>query len=173
MEIYKKLLNDITTFVFDYDGVFTDGKVLLTNDDEPIRAINTKDTYALQIARKMGLNVVIITGGKSKSLELVLNRLGVTDIYMRAHNKTETLKEHLEKEGIKLENVLYMGDDIPDYQSMQGVKLPCCPLDAAEEIRTISKYISHKKGGEGCVRDVIEQVMKVKGKWMREEGFTW
>ena len=102
---------------------------------------------------------------------MVLNRLGVTDIYMRAHNKTETLKEHLEKEGIKLANVLYMGDDIPDYQSMQGVKLPCCPLDAAEEIKTISKYISPKKGGEGCVRDVIEQVMKVQGKWMKEEGF--
>ena len=171
--MYKKLLKEITTFVFDYDGVFTDGKVRLTLDDEPVRTINTKDSYAVQLAVKMGFNIVIITGGKSKSLELVLKRLGLNDIYMRANKKKETLNQHLEKEGIKADNVIYMGDDIPDYQSMLLVKLPCCPLDAAEEIRSISKYISPKKGGEGCVRDIIEQVLKVHGKWMKDEAFTW
>jgi 3-deoxy-D-manno-octulosonate 8-phosphate phosphatase (KDO 8-P phosphatase) len=173
MESYKFLLKDITTFIFDFDGVFTDGKVMLTSDDEPIRTINTKDSYAVQLAIKMGFNIVVITGGKSKSLEIVLNRLGIVDIYMRANNKTETLNEHLLKEGIKPENVLYMGDDIPDYKSMLTVKLPCCPMDAAEEIKEISRYISPKKGGEGCVRDVIEQVMKIQSKWMQNEAFTW
>lgn len=173
MEYYKLALKDITTFIFDFDGVFTDGKVMLTMDDEPVRTINTRDSYAVQLAVKMGFNVVIITGGKSKSLELLLKRLGITDIYMRANNKNETLNEHLEKEGIKAENVLFMGDDIPDYKSMLAVKLPCCPLDAAEEIKEISRYISPKKGGEGCVRDVIEQVLKIQRKWMQNEAFTW
>ncbi len=170
---YKELLKGITTFVFDYDGVFTNGSVIMTSDDEPLRTINTKDTYAVQLAKKLGFNIVIITGGKSGNLEIIMKRLGVTDIYMRANNKHETLKEHLEKEGIRLENVLYMGDDIPDYMAMNKVCFPCCPIDAAEEIKSISRYVSSKRGGEGCVRDVIEQVMKSQGKWMREEGFTW
>jgi 3-deoxy-D-manno-octulosonate 8-phosphate phosphatase (KDO 8-P phosphatase) len=173
MSNYKQLLKEINTFVFDYDGVFTDGRVILTLDDEPLRTMNTKDAYAMQLAVKMGFNIVIITGGKSKCIQVLMERLGIKDIYMRANNKTETLAEHLEKEGIKPENVLYMGDDIPDFQSMSTVCLPCCPLDAAEEIKAVSKYISPKRGGEGCVRDIIEQVLKIQAKWMTERAFTW
>lgn len=170
---YKQDLKNITTLIFDYDGVFTDGRVLMTPDDEPIRSINTKDAYAVQLAVKMGFNIVIITGGKSRSLQMVMNRLGVQEIYMRAHNKVETLSEHLINEGINPEEVLFMGDDIPDYKSMLEVKLPCCPADAVDQIKAISRYVSPKKGGEGCVRDIIEQVMTAQGKWMQNEGFTW
>lgn len=173
MDNYKRLLKDITTFVFDYDGIFTDGNVILKTDDEPLRTINTKDAYAVQLARKMDFRIVVITGGKSQSVEMVLKRLGVTDIYMRARNKKETLEEFFFSHKINPDNVLFMGDDIPDYKAMTKVCLPCSPLDAVEEIKAISKYISPKKGGEGCVRDVIEQVLKIQGKWMNDIGFVW
>ncbi|MAZ29544.1 MAG: 3-deoxy-D-manno-octulosonate 8-phosphate phosphatase [Cytophagaceae bacterium] len=165
---YKEYLKHITTFVFDVDGVLTDGSIQISTDGEMLRTMHTKDGYALKTALNQGFNVCIISGGKNEGVRSRLRGLGITDIYLGAHVKTEQLDEYFNIHGIKAENVLYMGDDIPDYPVMKLVGLPCCPQDAVKEIKEISTYVSHKKGGEGCVRDVIEQVLKVQGKWMTE-----
>lgn len=165
---YKEYLKHITTFVFDVDGVLTDGTIQINTDGEMLRTMHTKDGYALKTALNEGFNICIISGGKNKGVRARLSGLGITDIYLGAHIKTEQLNEYFKNHDIKAENVLYMGDDIPDYPVMKMVGLPCCPQDAVKEIKEISKYVSHRKGGKGCVRDVIEQVLKVQGKWMRE-----
>ncbi|WP_273566655.1 KdsC family phosphatase [Maribacter halichondriae] len=162
---YKEYLKDITTFIFDVDGVFTDGTLLITTKGEMLRKMSVKDGYALKSALQKGYNVCIITGGTNEGVRERLKGLGVTDIYMGAHHKEEPLKEFLDIYEINSENVLYMGDDLPDIPPMQLVALPCCPQDAAQEVKAISKYISHRKGGDECVRDVIEQVLKVRGDW--------
>lgn len=162
---YKEYLNHITTFIFDVDGVLTDGTVTITTNGELMRTMNTKDGYALKTAVDAGYKVCIISGGTNEGVRLRLRGLGITDIYLGAHNKVEQLEEYLDIYNIKPENVLFMGDDIPDYQVMKMVGLPCCPQDSVPEIKNISKYVSHKNGGKGAVRDVIEQVMKVQGKW--------
>lgn len=162
---YKVYLNHITTFIFDVDGVLTDGTVTITTNGELMRTMNTKDGYALKTAVDAGYKVCIISGGTNEGVRLRLRGLGITDIYLGAHNKVEQLEEYLDIYNIKPENVLFMGDDIPDYQVMKMVGLPCCPQDSVPEIKNISKYVSHKNGGKGAVRDVIEQVMKVQGKW--------
>ena len=130
-----------------------------------MRTMNTKDGYALKTAIDAGYNVCVISGGTNEGVRLRLRGLGLTDIYLGAHDKVEQLKEYLDIYNIKAENVLFMGDDIPDYQVMKMVGLPCCPQDSVPEIKAISKYVSHKNGGKGAVRDVIEQVLKVQGKW--------
>lgn len=162
---YKEYLNQITTFIFDVDGVLTDGTVHITSTGDMLRTMNIKDGYALKIAVDKGYNVCIISGGSNEGVRLRLKGLGITDIYLGAHNKIEQLDDYFNKRGVKSENALYMGDDIPDYPVMKGIGLPCCPQDAVPEIKAISKYISHKNGGKGAVRDVIEQVLKVQGKW--------
>ena len=162
---YKEYLQHITTFIFDVDGVLTNGKVAITTQGELLREMHVKDGYALKTAIKQGFNVCIISGGSNEGVRLRLRDLVITDIYLSVHDKIETMDEYLDVYSIKRENVLYMGDDIPDYYVMQEVGLPTCPQDAVPEVKGISKYISHKKGGEGCVRDVVEQVMKVQGKW--------
>ena len=162
---YKEYLEHITTFIFDVDGVLTDGSVTVMTNGDMLRKMNIKDGYALKTAVDKGFNVCIISGGSNEGVRLRLKGLGIKDIFLGAHNKIEQLDEYLTKHGIKSENVLYMGDDIPDYPVMKGIGLPCCPQDAVQEIKTISKYISHKKGGKGAVRDVIEQVLKVQEKW--------
>ena len=162
---YKEYLKHITTFVFDVDGVLTDGIITVTTEGEMLRSMNIKDGYALKTAVDAGYNVCIISGGSNNGVRLRLNGLGISDIYLGTHHKTQTLSEYLSAKGVKPMNVLYMGDDIPDYLVMQEIGLPCCPQDAVPEIKEISKYVSHKKGGMGCVRDVIEQVLKVQGKW--------
>ena len=162
---YKEYLKDITTFVFDVDGVFTDGTLLITTDGEMLRKMSVKDGYALKVALQKGYNVCIISGGTNVGVRKRLSALGVTDIYLGAHLKKEPLKEYLKKHDIKLENVLYMGDDLPDIPPMQMVGLPTCPQDAVYEVKVMSKYISHRVGGDECVRDVIEQVLKVRGDW--------
>ena len=162
---YKEYLEHITTFIFDVDGVLTDGTILLTSTGEMLRTMHTKDGFAMKTAIDAGFNLCVISGGSNEGVRLRLNRLGVTDIHLGAHNKIDQLNEYMDKHHIKPENVLYMGDDIPDYPVMALVGLPTCPQDAVPEIKSISKYISHKKGGQGCVRDVIEQVLKVQGKW--------
>lgn len=162
---YKEYLNHITTFIFDVDGVLTDGSVTITTNGELMRTMNTKDGYALKTAIDAGYNVCVISGGTNEGVRLRLRGLGLTDIYLGAHDKVEHLKEYFEIYNIKAENVLFMGDDIPDYQVMKMVGLPCCPQDSVPEIKAISKYVSHKNGGKGAVRDVIEQVLKVQGKW--------
>jgi 3-deoxy-D-manno-octulosonate 8-phosphate phosphatase (KDO 8-P phosphatase) len=170
---YKASLTKVTTFIFDYDGVMTDGKLILLHDDHPLRTANVKDGYALQLAVKLGYNVVIISGGISKSVENRFDALKVEDVFLGVSNKLEVFENYIKEKGITPVEVVYMGDDIPDYKVMQKVGVPVCPADATEEIKNISVYISDKKGGEGCVRDIIEQVMKVQGKWMKEEAFSW
>ncbi len=162
---YKEFMPQITTFIFDVDGVLTDGSVTIFPNGDLIRKMNVKDGYALKTAVDMGYHVCIISGGTNSAVKLRLQGLGVTDIYLGVHNKIEQLDEYLDIYNIKIENVLYMGDDLPDFPVMQMVGLPTCPKDASPEIQHISKYISQKKGGKGCVRDVIEQVLKVQDKW--------
>ncbi|MEM0577671.1 KdsC family phosphatase [Flavobacterium polysaccharolyticum] len=163
---YKEIMNDITTFVFDVDGVLTDGSVFVNNAGEMLRTMNIRDGYALKAAVDNGYNVCIISGGSNEGVRVRLRNLGITDIHLGTPDKVATFDEYTDVYNILPEHVLYMGDDIPDYHVMQLVGLPTCPQDASPEIKTISKYISHKNGGKGAVRDVIEQVMKVQDKWM-------
>ena len=163
---YKEHLNQINTFVFDVDGVLTDGTIQISTEGELLRTMNTKDGYAMKMAQKAGYTVCIISGGKNEGVRKRLRDLGITDIYLGISDKVEQMDEFFDIYDIKSEQVLYMGDDIPDYYPMKLVGLPCCPQDAAPEVKEISLYVSHKNGGEGCVRDVIEQVMKVQGKWI-------
>ena len=162
---YKEILNSITTFVLDVDGVLTDNSVHVTPTGDMLRIMNIRDGFAIKAAIESGYNVCIISGGNNEGVRIRLRNLGVTDIHLASPNKVETFKEYVELYNIKPETVLYMGDDIPDYHVMQLVGLPTCPQDASPEIKAISKYISHKNGGRGAVREVIEQVMKVQGKW--------
>ncbi len=162
---YKEIMHQITTFIFDVDGVLTDGTVTIFPNGELIRSMNTKDGFALKTAVDKGYHVCIISGGTNEAVKMRLEGLGISDIYLGAHNKTDQMKEFLDQNSIDAENVLYMGDDIPDLPVMQNVGLPACPNDAVQEVQNISKYISQKKGGKGCVRDVIEQVLKVQDKW--------
>lgn len=167
---YKEYLKHITTFIFDVDGVLTDGNILVNTDGEMFRTMNIKDGFGLKTAVDQGYRVCVISGGSNEGVRIRLQNLGIKDIFLGAHQKTQILEEYLKTHNLKAENVLYMGDDLPDYEIMQEVGLPTCPQDAVPEIKAISKYISHKKGGKGCVREVIEQVMKVQGKWMVAEG---
>lgn len=162
---YKELLSSITTFVFDVDGVFTDGTVLITTDGELLRKMSVKDGFALKTAISKGYNVCIITGGTNQGVKERLKGLGVTDFYMGAHFKQEALEEYLDIHGIDSASVVYMGDDLPDIPPMKMVALATSPQNAVPEVKAISDYVSHKNGGEGCVRDIIEQVLKVRGDW--------
>lgn len=163
---YKEIMNEITTFIFDVDGVLTDGSVFINNEGEMQRTMNIKDGYAMKAAVDSGYNVCIISGGSNEGIRIRLRNLGITNIHLGSPDKVATFDEYTDVYGIKPEQVLYMGDDIPDYHVMKLVGLPTCPQDASPEIKGISKYISHKNGGKGAVRDVIEQVMKVQAKWM-------
>lgn len=162
---YKQYLPDINTFIFDVDGVLTNGIVTIMPDGELVRQMNIKDGYALKTAVDKGYRVCIISGGTNEGVRTRLKNLGITDIYLGAHDKIQQYEELVDMYNLQSENVLYMGDDIPDYPVMKLVGMPCCPNDAAPEIQAVSKYISNIKGGEGCVRDVLEQVMRVQGKW--------
>lgn len=156
---------DISTFVFDVDGVMTDGSLLVLPDGVMARCMNIKDGYALQLAIKKGYRVLVISGGDAPEVKDRLNKLGVTDVWIKTHHKKQVLNDYLTQHGITKEQVLYMGDDIPDLDVIQMAGLPCCPLDAVQEIKDKSVYISHLAGGMGCVRDVIEKVMKLRGDW--------
>ncbi len=169
MSNFKENLGEVKAFVFDVDGVFTDGKLYVNPDGEYIRSMNIKDGYAVQHAVKQGYIVGIITGGNTESVKVRFNSLGITDVYMKSMDKMEDFKDFYFKYDLDPQDILYMGDDIPDYEVMAQVGFPTCPANAVEEIKSISKYISDVKGGEGCVRDVIEQVMKLHGKWVAEK----
>ena len=162
---YKEILNDVTTFVFDIDGVLTDSSVHVSQNGEMLRIMNIRDGFAMKAAIESGYNLCIISGGSNEGVRIRLKNLGVSEIYLGSSDKVKTFKNYAEKFNINPEHVLYMGDDIPDYHVMQLVGLPTCPQDAVAEIKAISKYISHINGGRGAVREVIEQVMKVQGKW--------
>ena len=159
-------MNNITTFILDVDGVLTDGTIHVTQTGEMLRHMHIRDGYAMKAAVENGYTVCIISGGSNEGVRVRLRNLGITDIHLGVPNKVETFNEFIELYNIKPEQVLYMGDDIPDFHVMKLVGLPTCPQNAVPEIKNISKYISHINGGNGCVRDVIEQVMKVQGKWM-------
>ncbi|MBC7902164.1 MAG: HAD-IA family hydrolase [Gemmatimonadaceae bacterium] len=152
-------------FVFDVDGVLTDGSLLILEDGQMARRMNIKDGYALQLAVKNGYHVVIISGGTSEAVRERLNRLGIKDVFLKVADKLAQLREYTAEHQIDLNDVMFMGDDIPDYEVMKEVGLPCCPADAVPEIKQISKYISGAIGGSGCARDIIEKVMKLNGHW--------
>ncbi|MDR6944614.1 KdsC family phosphatase [Mucilaginibacter pocheonensis] len=173
MESFLHKLKDITTLIFDVDGVLTDGSVFVTDTGEQSRAFNIKDGYALQLAVKCGYNVCAISGSRSKSAIYRLNSLGVQDVYMGTHTKSQRFKIYLEEKAIIATNVLYMGDDIPDLEVMKLAGLPVCPADAVEEIKAVSAYVSPYGGGRGCARDIIEKVLKVQDKWMSEQAYSW
>lgn len=164
---YKELMNGITTFILDVDGVLTDSSVHVTSTGEMLRTMNIRDGYAMKAAVECGYHVCVISGGSNEGVRIRLQNLGITEIYLAAPDKVETFNKYIAQYGIQPEQVLYVGDDIPDYHVMKLVGLAACPQDSSPEIKHISKYISHKKGGQGAVRDVIEQVMKVQGKWMK------
>ena len=155
----------IKTFVFDVDGVLTDGTLLVLNDGQMARTMNIKDGYALQLAVKKGYRVVIISGGTSEAVRARLEKLGVEDCFLKVDNKKEKLVEYVAEHQLNWDEILFMGDDIPDYVPMQLTGLPCCPADAVAEIKQISQYISSIAGGKGCARDVIEKVLKLNGHW--------
>lgn len=170
---YKILLKNITTFVFDFDGVLTDGKVYLLPPDQFVRTMNTRDSYAIQYAVKKGYRIVIITGGNNEMVRERMEYLGVKDVFMRAALKLPVFEKFLNENSIAFENALYMGDDLPDYHAIKKAGIGACPKDAAEEIKAASDYISPIEGGKGCVRDVIEQVLKSQGKWFDENNLEW
>lgn len=173
MENFKIRLNKVKAFAFDVDGVFTDGQVYLFPGNEFVRAVNIKDGYAVQHCVKMGYPVAVISGGNSGEVVKRFKKLGVTDIYMGSSNKLEHYEDFRMKYGFEQEELLYMGDDIPDYEIMQKVGVPTCPADAATEIKDLSVYISDRGGGKGCVRDVIEQVLRLHNKWWVDQSFEW
>lgn len=162
---YKEYLKNINTFIFDVDGVLTDGNIQISTSGELLRTMNIKDGFALKTAVEQGFYVCIISGGRNEGVRVRLQNLGITDIFLGADDKTELLKDYAKENNLKLENMVFMGDDLPDYHVMKMVGMPVCPQDAVPEIKAISKYVSHKKGGSGCVRDIIEQVLKVQEKW--------
>ena len=169
----SNLFQPITTFIFDYDGVMTDGKVYSDHDGNPWRATNVKDGYALQLASKLGYNVAVISGAVCPSMITRMNSLRVDDVFTGVSDKVLKLSEYMAAKGLKKEEIVFMGDDIPDIRVMQSVGLAACPADAADEVKEISGYVSPKEGGKGCVRDLIQQVLKTHGTWMSSDAYSW
>ncbi|BBA17354.1 KdsC family phosphatase [Blattabacterium cuenoti] len=166
METYIKIMNDINTFIFDVDGVLTDCTLHLFSDGNFGRRMFAKDGYAIQLAREKGYNLCIITGGSDLMVFRRLRDLNISYIYQGVNNKKKYLDEYCKILNLTKKKILYMGDDIPDIEIMKSVALPCSPIDAVQEVKNISKYISPKKGGRGCVRDVIEKTLKVQKNWI-------
>lgn len=167
-------LEKIRAIIFDVDGVLSRETITLSSEGEPLRTVNIKDGYAIQLAMKLGLRIVILTGANTKSVRKRYEGLGVEDIHMGCAMKIVTYDSLLEKYGLKDEEVMYMGDDIPDLEIMRRVGCPVCPKDACPEIKEVSVYVSDKTGGNGCGRDVIEQTLRAQGKWvMNAKAFGW
>ena len=170
MKNYKHLLPKIKTFIFDVDGVLTDGKILINSDGELLRSFDTKDGYSMKCALVKGFKIAIITGGRNEAVRERFKELGVIDIYLGAHHKLDAYQDLMDNFDLNPEEILYIGDDIPDIPVMEKVGLGCCPADAASDVKAMADYVSHKKGGEGCVRELIEQVLRVQGKWSLDIG---
>lgn len=167
-------LQKIKALVFDVDGVLSQQTVIMQPDGLPQRTVNIRDGYALQLAVKCGFRVAIITGAAIESIRKRYETLGIQDVYLSCSRKIDTYQQFLDKYGFLDEDIMYMGDDIPDFEVMQRCGLPCCPADAASEIRQICTYISPLSSGLGCARDVIEQILEAQGKWMRGiHAFSW
>jgi 3-deoxy-D-manno-octulosonate 8-phosphate phosphatase (KDO 8-P phosphatase) len=169
---FKELLKNVKAFAFDVDGVFSHN-VILHPSGELMRSMNIKDGFAVQYAVKKGYPIAIITGGNSDAVRERFANLGIKDIYLKSQNKIPDFNAFIVRHGIAASEVLYMGDDLPDYEIMKIVGVPTCPADAVEEIKSLAKYISHKTAGEGCVRDVIEQTLRVQENWLHPEAFEW
>jgi len=169
---YKAKLKDITTFIFDVDGVLTDGKVYLLKEDV-VRALNSKDGYALQYASKNNYDIFIITGGYSEDLKKRLIDLGIKDVFLRSSKKIDVYNGIKEKYSIEDKQVLYMGDDIPDIPVLKIAGVSCCPQDAAIYVKEIVDYHSPLDGGKGCVREIIEQTLRVQGTWLNDKAYHW
>lgn len=166
-------LKKIKAVILDIDGVISPECVQIGQDGNPLRHVNVKDGYAIQLASKHGIMVFILSGGYCRAMETRLKLLGVSEVIMHAAVKEEHFKRILEEYGLDAQNVVYMGDDIPDYNVMKMCGLSCCPVDAANDILAIAGYVSSRKGGYGCVRDVLEQILRAQGKWMTDEAFSW
>ena len=167
---YKLLLNKITSFVFDVDGVLTNGKILVTTEGEMYREMNTRDGFALKYALLKGFNICIISGGTNQGVKKRLENLGVNKVYLGIHEKDIALDDFINTYNINPDEVLYMGDDVPDMPVMEKVGVATCPQDAVPDVKRIADYVSHKNGGDGCVREIVEQVMRVQNKWMFSEN---
>jgi 3-deoxy-D-manno-octulosonate 8-phosphate phosphatase (KDO 8-P phosphatase) len=163
----------IKGFVFDVDGVLSPDSIPLHPSGEPMRIINTKDGYAMQLAAKQGFQLGIITGGDTQAVRKRFESLGFRYIYLKAKHKIEEFNDFLAQTHLNPEEICYVGDDVPDYEIMKIAGLPACPADAVPEIKAIAGYISPKNGGQGVARDIIEQVLKVQDKWMKADAFGW
>ena len=163
---YKEVLNSIKAFIFDIDGVLTNGKILITSKGDMYREMDTKDGFAIKYALNKGFKIAIISGGKDKGLEIRLQDLGIKNIFLGFIDKERPFNDFIKNEDIKPNDILYMGDDIPDIKIMKKVLLATCPNDAVIDVKEISDYVSPKNGGQGCVREIIEQVLRVQNKWI-------
>ena len=173
MANFKEDLAKVKAFIFDIDGVLSLQTISLNSFGYPNRTVNLRDGYALQLAVRKGYRVCIISGCNSREYQKRLKRLGITDVYLNSRSKIESFNDFLKKYELRSADVLFMGDDIPDYHVMKEVGIAVCPSDADSEIKQISSYISDRRGGEGCVRDIIEQVLRLHNKWMDSDSFTW
>ena len=167
-------LSKIKAIVFDVDGVLSRQTIVLSNSGEPLRTVNIKDGYAIQLAQKSGIRIAILTGGKSEATRIRYAGLGVEDLYLGCAVKIKTYEEFLKKYLLADDEVIYVGDDIPDYEVMRRCGCPCCPADACSDIKEISLYVSSRNGGDGVGRDVVEQVLRAQGKWLSDaKAFGW
>lgn len=155
----------IDTFIFDIDGVLTDGSILVLDSGEMARQMNVKDGYALSLAIQKGYKIFITSGSAPNPSKIRLNRLGITHVFFNVKDKKAFVQNLIEEHGLRSESILYMGDDLPDLPVFNIVNVSSCPADAAPELKHTAMYVSTKKGGEGCVRDVIEKVLKMRGEW--------
>lgn len=167
-------LSKIKAIIFDVDGVLSRQTITLSSSGEPLRTVNIKDGYAIQLAQKSGLRIAILTGGKSEATRIRYAGLGVEDLYLGCAVKIKTYDEFLKKYSLTDAEVIYVGDDIPDYEVMRRCGCPCCPADACSDIKEISTYTSSRNGGDGVGRDVVEQVLRAQGKWLSDvKAFGW
>lgn len=173
MHELNEMLKKVNTFIFDYDGVMTDGTVYMDSNGDPLRTSNVKDGYAIQLASKLGFHVAVISGAVVTNITKRLNMLGVKDVFTGVPDKVVRLEEYMKQNRLIADQVVFMGDDIPDLKVMHRVGVAACPADAAEEVKSISRFVSDRPGGCGCVRDIIEQTLKAQGKWMTEEAYSW
>lgn len=173
MHDLNEMLTKVTTFIFDYDGVMTDGTVYMDSNGDPLRTSNVKDGYALQLAGKLGYHVAVISGAIVTNITRRLNMLGVEDVFTGIPDKVVKLEEYMEQYHLTPDQIVFMGDDIPDLKVMHRVGLAACPADAADEVKQICHFVSNRPGGRGCVRDIIEQTLKAQGKWLTAEAYSW
>jgi 3-deoxy-D-manno-octulosonate 8-phosphate phosphatase (KDO 8-P phosphatase) len=173
MSLTNEQLNPIKLLAFDYDGVFTDGQILITTEGHMLRSANARDGFAIQWACKQGIPIALISGGKEESVGVRMRYLGVQEVHMGSHNKMEVLLEICERMNLGLHEIAYVGDDLPDLPVLRKVGLSCCPADAASEVLHACDYISDKGGGKGCVRDIVESFMKSKNIWLAPGHEQW